>query len=125
VPRLSVVDRPPVYAVRKGFFQIGYRRSANSDFDELPFVHENLEVVPPSFGKDFSARGGLEAIAFRRFGPEALRIEFDLVTGFIDVPREECYIRYFLRASKPSGVFIIIYSLSSFSSLLLIKNYYL
>jgi hypothetical protein len=24
------------------------------------------------------------------FGPEALRIEFDLVTGFIDVPSEEC-----------------------------------
>jgi hypothetical protein len=80
----------------------------------LPFVDKNLKIVLTSFCKNFGAHGGLESIAFGGFGSQAFRIKFDLMAGFIDVPAEESCMVVELRASKPSGVLIMISSLSSF-----------
>lgn len=97
---------------------MGDSRPADSYFDELSFVDEDFEVVPASFCEDLGAHGGFEAIAVCRFGPKALWVEFDFVAGFLGVPAEECYLEQGVRASKPSGVFIMISSLSCFSSIL-------
>lgn len=64
VAGLPVVDGPPVDSIREGLFQVRERWAADSDFDELPLVDEDFEVVSPSFGEDLCAHRGLEAVSF-------------------------------------------------------------
>lgn len=111
---LPVVDGPSVDSVRKSLFEISDGGTANSDLDELPFVDEDFEIVSSSLGEDLSAHGGLKSIAFSGLSPKTLRIKLDLVAGLVDIPAEERLVIAVVRASKPSGVLIMISSLSYF-----------
>lgn len=64
MPGFSVVDPPSVGIVRKGLLQVDYVGSTDSNLDELSFVDEQFEVVPPSCEEDFCADGGFKPTAF-------------------------------------------------------------
>lgn len=87
---LPVVDGPAVNSVGKGLLEVDYCRSADSNFDELPLVDEDLVVVSSSLCEDLCSKGGLEAVALSGFGPEGLGIQFDFVTSFLRVPVKKC-----------------------------------
>ena len=61
---LAVVDPPAMDGIRKCFLEIERSGSADPNFDELPFVDEEFEVVPSSSCKYLSADGGFEPAAF-------------------------------------------------------------
>ena len=74
MPGLSVVDAPAVYCIRECFFQIEGVGSADSYFDELPFIDEEFIVVPSSLVEDFCADGGFESASFFGGADEAILI---------------------------------------------------
>lgn len=119
---LSVVNGPAMHPIRKSFLQIRDRWPAYAYLDELPLINKDLVVVPSSLSENLSAHSGLEPIAFSRLGAQTVRVQFDLLTGLVDIPAEDSCMAYLVRASKPSGVLIMASSVSSFSSLLLIQH---
>lgn len=62
--RLAIVDTPTVHCVGKGFLYVKRRGSADSDFNEVAFIDENLEIVLCACCENFSADDSLESAAF-------------------------------------------------------------
>ncbi len=77
--------------------------ATHADLDELPLVDEDLVVVAATRLEYLGAQGGFEPTAFLDRAGEVLVIERQLVTGSLDIPGEECCVREYLRAEKPSG----------------------
>lgn len=86
---LAVVDGPAVDSIREGLFEIGNRGTANSNLDELSLVDKDFKIVSSSLSENLRAHGGLKPISLGGFGPETFGIEFDLVTGFVNIPAKE------------------------------------
>lgn len=60
---LPVVNSPSMDTIRECLLEVGERGSADSNFDELSFINEDLKVIFATFCEDLCAHGGLEAVS--------------------------------------------------------------
>ena len=89
MPGLAIIDRPPMHPIRESFLKIRKGRSAYSNFDKLPFVDKDFEIVLAPFSEYFCAHSGLESVAFGRFGFQTFGIKLDFGACFYRIPSKK------------------------------------
>lgn len=106
---LAVVDGPSFEGVAEGLlYSVGYLfqvniQSADSNLNQVALVYEQLEVVPSTSFKHFSAECRLEATSLSHLTCEIFIVKYEFAARFLRVPRKECFITMCLRLLKPSG----------------------